>query len=189
MTGDLEGAERALINALEPGEPPRSHELRTAWRDLGPSWIVNWAVSLGRDVRNAASALDRASELGATDEGAARVENGLWRVDSAYEKLHDVLSLSLGVPALKLNANRKGVKRFESDRKAIRKRLREVAEGYPAAGELLKLDESIANHRFLELRHQLTHSLAPILAWQSMTSSRSACLTTAAAWSASAPTT
>jgi hypothetical protein len=36
------------------------------------------------------------------------------------------------------------------------------------AQALLEIDEQIGNHRFLELRHQLTHSLAPILAWQSL---------------------
>jgi hypothetical protein len=61
-----------------------------------------------------------------------------------------------------------GIKRFESDHRANRKRLRELTEQQAAAQTLLDIDEQIANHRFLELRHQLTHSLAPILAWQSL---------------------
>jgi hypothetical protein len=59
-------------------------------------------------------------------------------------------------------------KRFESDRRANRKRLRALAEQQAVAQTLLDVDEKIGNHRFLELRHQLTHSLAPILAWQSL---------------------
>jgi hypothetical protein len=156
------------INNLQPREDPRTAELRSAWRDLGATWIVEWARSLGRDVTNAAAALERAEAAGATEEGATEVENALWRVDAAFEKLHDVIALGFGVPALKLNKNRKGIKRFESDRRANRKRVRDLVEQHHVAQQLLDLDEQIATHRFLELRHQLTHSLAPILAWQSL---------------------
>ena len=124
--------------------------------------------SFGRDLRNAETALDRAGSAGATDEGVAEVENALWRVDAAFEKLHDIVALGFGVPALKLTRNKQGIKRFESDRRANRKRLRELAGAHPAAETLLDRDEQIGSHRFLELRHQLTHSLAPILAWQSL---------------------
>ena len=54
--------------------------------------------------------VDRAEAAGATDEGATEVENALWRVDAAFEKLHDVIALGLGVPALKLDTNRRGIR-------------------------------------------------------------------------------
>jgi hypothetical protein len=171
MSEDVNSATTKLVDAitnLEPEAEPHTPELRSAWRDLGATWTVEWARSLGRDLTNAAAALDRAETIGATEDGAAEVENALWRVDAAYEKLHDVIALGLGVPALQLTKNRKGIKRFESDRRANRKRLRELAEQQAVAQTLLDADEQISNHRFLELRHQLTHSLAPILAWQSL---------------------
>lgn len=171
MSEDLGSSTSKLVDAitnLEPEEEPRTPELRLAWRDLGATWTVEWARALGRDLTNAAAALDRAETLGATDDGAADIENALWRVDSAYEKLHDVIALGLGVPALQLTKSRKGINRFESDRRANRRRLRELAEKQAVAQVLLTDDEQISKHRFLELRHQLTHSLAPILAWQSL---------------------
>jgi hypothetical protein len=171
MCDDVGSATSTLVDAitnLQPEEEPNTVELRSAWRDLGGTWTVEWARSLGRDLTNAAVALDRADEACATDDGAAEIENALWRVDAAFEKLHDVVALGLGVPALKLTKNRKGIKRFESDRRANRKRLRQLAEQHAVAQTLLDVDEQIGNHRFLELRHQLTHSLAPILAWQSL---------------------
>lgn len=171
MSEDVGSATSKLIDAitnLQPEEEPNTVELRSAWRDLGATWTEEWARSLGRDLTNAAAALDRAETAGATEDGVAEIENALWRVDAAFEKLHDVIALGLGVPALKLTKNRKGIKRFESDRHANRKRLRELATQHAVAQALLDVDEQIGNHRFLELRHQLTHSLAPILAWQSL---------------------
>jgi len=156
------------INALRVVEEPCSDALRSAWRDDGAIWTVNWAESLGRDIANAAAALERAEAEGATDQGATEIENALWRVDAAFEKLHDVIALGLGVPALKLNPNKKGIRRFESDRRENRKKLRELAADHKAAGAILEIDERINNHRFLALRHQMTHSLAPILAWRSL---------------------
>jgi len=157
-----------VITNLEPRVEPRTPELRSAWRDLGSTWTAEWARSLGRDLTKAAAALDRARTIGATEDGAAEVENALWRVEAAYEKLHDVIALGLGVPALELTKNRKGIRRFESDRRANRKRLRELTDRWTVAQTLLDLDQQIGRHRFLELRHQLTHSLAPILAWRSL---------------------
>jgi hypothetical protein len=171
MSEEARSAMNKLVDAittLEPAEEPNTVELRSAWRDIGAMWPVEWARSLGRDLTNAAAALDRAEAAGATEDGAAEVENALWRVDAAFEKLHDVVALGLGVPALKLTKNRKGIKRFESDRRANRSCLRQLAEQQALPQALLEVDEQIGNHRFLELRHQLTHSLAPILAWRSL---------------------
>jgi hypothetical protein len=171
MSDDVGSATSTLVDAitnLQPEEEPNTVELRSAWRDLGATWTVEWTRSLGGDLTNAAAALDRADAVGATEDGAAEVENALWRIDAAFEKLHDVIALGLGVPALKLTKNRNGMKRFESDRHANRKRLRELTEQQAGAQTLLDIDEQIGNHRFLEFRHQLTHSLAPILAWQSL---------------------
>lgn len=110
-------------------------------------------------------ALTARRSFGAVDAGEPEIENALWRIDSAYEKLHDLFALGLGVPTLRLRKDRKGILRFESDRRRNRRKLREV--DVPAAKELLTLDKEIFNHRGLELRHQVTHSLAPIRAWRS----------------------
>lgn len=157
----------AAVGALVPGQMPASDGLRSAWSDLGSWWAVKWSESFARDVRLAASDLDAAAASFGED-GVVHIEHALWRIDAAFEKFHDIAALTIGVAALQLNKNKRGVRRFESDRRANRTRLRELADQHPVAHEILRLDESINNHRALELRHQMTHSLAPILEWQSL---------------------
>ena len=156
------------IRALRVDRRPRSDGLRVAWPTDGATWTTTWAEAIDRDLAIASSALTRAKDTGATDEGAADVETALWRVDSAFEKFHDVVALTLGVPAMTLNRDKRGVRRFESDPRRNRRTLRELAEAHAAAQELLDIEERIYNHRFLALRHQMTHSLAPILEWKSL---------------------
>lgn len=156
------------IESLDPGLLPHSDGLRHGWRDLGGMWLKRWAEALERDVGLASAALERASAVGASEDGATEVEHALWRVDAAYEKLRDVIALGLGVPSLQLNKDRKGVRRFESDRGDVRKKLRSLTDEHPTAGALLEIDEGLHNHRFRELRHASTHSLAPILSWESL---------------------
>lgn len=158
----------ASIERLEPVEQPHSNALRRRWPDNGPGWISNWGRELGRDLANAARALERAEGLGSGPDGVVEIENALWRVAAAREKLHAVIALGLGVPALALKKNRKGIRRFEADRKKNRKRLKSIVPDHPVARELLRLDDQLSQHRFLALRHQLTHSLAPILTWRSL---------------------
>jgi hypothetical protein len=154
------------LRGLRADELPNADGLRASWHDLGVTWSLDWARAYGRDLRLAAESLDRAQELGPVDTGEAKIENALWRIDSAYEKLHDLIALGLGVPSLRLRKDRKGILRFESDRRRNRRKLREV--NGPAGTDLLKLDEEVFNHRGLELRHQMTHSLAPIRQWRSL---------------------
>jgi hypothetical protein len=87
----------------------------------------------------------RRTALGAVDEGEAEVENALWRIHSAYDKLHNVVALSLSVPSLRLRKDRKGVQRFESDRRRNRAALRGLDS--EAASKLLEIDVQIWNHR------------------------------------------
>jgi hypothetical protein len=171
---EIERVATQLVDALlelriDPDNLPQTNELRSTWHDLGAVWAVEWARSLGRDLANAAGALERAKAAGATEDGATELENALWRADALFEKFQDVIALGLGVPALKLSTDQKRIWRFESDRKKNRKRLHELAAERPIAKELLEVDVLIASHRFLKIRHALTHSLAPILGWQSLT--------------------
>lgn len=171
MAEHVERATNALVAAIKsltPTEQPHSAGLRVAWPNEGPHWISRWALEFGRDLRIAAADLDRAEELGAENDAVAHVENALWRVAAGYEKFQDVIALGLGVPALQLTKSKRGIKRFEADRKKNRMRLAELGATHESAETLRSIDEVIFNHRFLELRNQVTHSLAPILEWRSL---------------------
>jgi hypothetical protein len=70
MSADVGSVTTRLVDAithLEPEEEPHTVELRSAWRDLGATWTAEWARSLGRDLTNAAAALDRADTASATE--------------------------------------------------------------------------------------------------------------------------
>ena len=153
----------AVIERLGAEHLPHSPGLRPAWPDFGRQWIAPWAVELGRDLGLAGESLNAAAEAGPGPDGLAHAEVALWRVAAARELFHAVVALVLGVPALRLTKRRRGIQRFEPDPRANRSRLRELSAEHPAAAGVLELDVKLSRHRFVQLRHQRTHSLAPIL--------------------------
>jgi hypothetical protein len=125
-------------------------------------------VKLGRDLGLAGEPLDAAAEAGANPDGVAHAEVALWRVSAAREKFHAIVALVFGVPALRLMKGKKGIRRFEPDPRANRAHLRTLSSDHPAADDVVALDEALSRHRFLGLRNQLTHSLAPVLEWRAL---------------------
>jgi hypothetical protein len=158
----------AAIEQLGADLLPHSPGLRAAWPAVGRQWIAPWAVELGRDLGLASESLDAAAEAGPGPDGVAHAEVALWRFAAARELFHAVVALVLGVPALRLTKRKKGIQRFEPDPRANRARLRDLARDHPVADDVLALDEALARHRFIRLRHQRTHSLAPILEWRAL---------------------
>jgi hypothetical protein len=165
---DLSNALVTAIERLDAGQLPMSDGLAIGWPDLGRRWIVLWAVELDRDVRLTGESVAAAPEIGSGPEGVAHLEVALWPLTAGREKLHALIALVFGVDALRVSKNKKRIQRFEPDRHVNRTRLNELAGDHVAATDLLALDEALARHRFLRLRHQLTHSLAPILEWRSL---------------------
>jgi hypothetical protein len=102
LAAELPEAVEHLVRAIRDlrlDELPRAEMLRSSWHDLGAAWTLDWARAFGRDLRLASASLAEAEALGLADEGEAEIENALWRLDSAFEKFHDLSALTLGVPA------------------------------------------------------------------------------------------
>jgi hypothetical protein len=146
---------------------PASDELRAGWADLGRAWIIGWAEEFRRDLGTISTEISTAVEAADADAAQNPLENALWRLDSAREKLHAVIALAFGVRAPRLGADKKQTIRFDPDEEAIRAKLRELAAGFPAAQAVL--DQDATAKGCLLLRHQVAHSLAPIVKAPSLT--------------------
>jgi hypothetical protein len=165
-------AAEALIEAVselhyDPSNRPASQELRVGWPDLGRAWIRAWAEELGRDMSLISDQLGAARS--SEDAALARtaLENALWRLDSAREKLHTVVALIFGVPSLRIGTDKKQTLSFRADDDETRAKLKELQADHDAAAELLRHDATLKGS--LLLRHQIAHSLAPVVNYVSLT--------------------
>lgn len=163
MTGDRKGIDE-LIEVLgrlhwDPAKPPLSGGLRTAWPDLDRAWIVSWAKELERDMQLISAQLAEARAAAAPDDALVPTENTLWRLAAAREKLHAIIAFVFGVPCVRITRPTRRVPYFRVDERATRARLRALPQA--EASEVLDADATLKG--CLLLRHQLSHSLAPIV--------------------------
>src|SRR5207245_7528054 len=90
---------REAIAQLRPGEDRPPAEIADFWDDILRMTLDGWAQALARDVRRAATALDEAAEAAGkapTDDQVAAVEECLWRLASATDKVDAIISLGFG---------------------------------------------------------------------------------------------
>jgi hypothetical protein len=137
------------------------------WPDLGRAWILAWAEELSRDMAIITTELAAARGSQQMDEARTLLENGLWRLDSAREKLHALIALIFGVPSFHIGTDKKQTLSFKPDEYDIRAKLKELQDQYPSAADLLKHDSTLKGS--LLLRHQIAHSLAPVVNSVSLT--------------------
>jgi hypothetical protein len=142
---------------MAEGERPRSRQLQGAWGQVGRSVIQGWVTDLGRYLDRTTSALARARRFPLKERGIAALEESLWRLDASREKLHAVLTLTLGVRHLDLTTDPIG---FKVDPKRIGTVLRGM--GHTKATKLDRLGKRLAEHPAINLRNQLSHGVAPL---------------------------
>jgi hypothetical protein len=104
--------------------------------------------------------MEKAEAEAHTDEGLAAMEEAMWRLDAAQDKLKALTCLTLGVFPLRIVKG--GRIRFEPDAVRMSARLEKLAGEYPAAGKLRDLGLTIADHPAIKLRQDVSHRLAPI---------------------------
>ncbi|MCC6224599.1 MAG: hypothetical protein IT201_14040 [Thermoleophilia bacterium] len=105
---------------------------------------------------------DKPTEARATaapDDALVPTENALWRLAAAREKLHAIIALAFGVPCLRITRPTRRVLFVRVDERATKARLQDIT--HPEAREVLGADATLKS--CLLLRHQLSHSLAPIV--------------------------
>lgn len=168
-----DAAAEALIEAIselryDGSNRPASDGLRAGWPDVGRAWIRAWAYELQRDMWLISDELV-AARLAQHEVDAARtpLENALWRLDSAREKLHTIIALIFGLPSLHIGTDKKQTLSFGADDDETGAKLKELQTDHAAAGELLKHDATLKGS--LLLRHQIAHSLGPVVSYVSLT--------------------
>jgi hypothetical protein len=167
-----DAAAAALIQAIsklryDGLNQPASPSLRMGWPDMGRAWIRGWADELARDIAIIAAELAAARAAQDVDDARTPSENALWRLDSAREKLHALIALIFGVPSFHIGADKKQTLSFDPDDDDTRAKLKELQGDHSASAELLKHDATLKGS--LLLRHQIAHSLAPVVNSVSLT--------------------
>jgi hypothetical protein len=165
-------ATEALVEAIEnlpydDRKRPSSPNLRSAWPDLGRAWIAQWARELGRDLHTVATDLEQAAAATTGDEALTPLENAFWRLGGARDKFYAVIALAYGIPSLEIGDDKNQTLSFKPDHDACKQRLSELQPDHPPAARILNFDGKLADS--LLLRHQATHSLAPIVKSPSLT--------------------
>jgi hypothetical protein len=167
-----EEALAALLAAVEglrydSSKRPASDQLRMAWPDMGRAWIAEWVRELGRDLRSIGIDLAAAAAAPSEEEALTPLENALWRLGAAREKFNAVVALSFGIPSLHIGRDNKQTLSFRPSSDACREKLRELQAQHQSARRILDLDGKLKQS--LLLRHQATHSLAPLVKSHSLT--------------------
>jgi hypothetical protein len=154
---------RDAIKQLRPGAEKPPHQVGDFWDDVVRWTLDGWADGLERDLRRADGSLSTAIEAAgapATDNQVAALEECLWRIASATDKVDAIVALAFdGQPFMVVADNPKRITmRPSRDRnKAALKTL-----GTDATQRLLDARSALAGERARLRRDQLAHSLAPI---------------------------
>jgi len=146
-------------------------EAEHAPRDLNSFWVDcvrisagAWARELLRDLRRSERALGEAaaaSDAPPSDDEIASLEEALWRLSAAVEKVDAIIAIVFGPAGIELyDATARSI-RFRPSFDDNGQRLREV--GTTTAERLREARAKVEGERALLRRHQLVHSLAPLV--------------------------
>jgi hypothetical protein len=155
----LAAAVAALRESIDrmPGGPVVAGPYFAQWATVGRHRIQSWVGDVNDALRWAAGAIAEAERQGV---GSVRqLEEALWRLDAADDRLVVVLSLALGVPLLKLSKDQRGVV-FTPDRRRVLSTLSDL--GSSTAANLKSAVERWYPHPARALRHEVTHSLSQL---------------------------
>ncbi len=153
----------AAIRAMPAVDSPIS-SLKIAWPEMGTYVLLGWAEAIERDLRLADEGIAAAKAAGPCEDGRIAVEHSYWRLGSARDRLATLAALCTGVPTIEIRRQRQIMFRrtAHDHEKRLKQRLNGLAaQGHSTATRLVQLNgESGAR---LLIRHQQSHSMAPIL--------------------------
>lgn len=154
----------AAIESMPTGALPPS-ELSYAWPAIGRQIPIGWLKEIDRALRLARKQLAAAESAGPTDDGRTEVEHAYWRLGSARDQVRMLIALLLDVPCLYVKRRRFVSLKPEWD--DVKKALGLLdAQGHGMARDVVQLHGRLGGK--LLIRHQQSHSLAPILAAPSL---------------------
>ncbi len=164
---DEERSTTALVEAIEglpvTDEPVRS-DVDSFWVDCVRGSLRGWATELRRDVRRIGRGLAQAATTAGSapdDEQIAALEEVLWRLHSAVEKVDAIIAIAFGTGGIRLYDSRARSLRFDPSEESNTTRLRDL--GTPAALRLREVRNRLEGERAILRRHQLAHSLVPLV--------------------------
>jgi hypothetical protein len=154
---------REAVDQLRPGEDKPPTEVVDGWDDFVRITLHEWVDALDRDLRRVAVALGADTEARGTpptDDQVAAIEECLWRLASASDKLDAIISIAFGGDPFVVVADKPTDMTMRPSRDRNRDTLEKI--GTEQARELIEARAALAGERSRLRRHQLTHSLAPI---------------------------
>jgi hypothetical protein len=146
-----------LREAIEqmPNGPLVSGPYFAQWPTTGRHRINSWVGDVEQALQWAANGIEEAERRGT---GSARqLEEALWRLDAADDRMVVVISLALGVTLVRLTKDRRGVA-FTSDRRRVLSKLADL--GSLPAMNLMSVMARWNEHPARMLRNEVTHSLS-----------------------------
>jgi hypothetical protein len=157
MGAGTDKLQRALDDVHESSTRlPLSDVLRRRWPAIGIQWVVHWVKQLERDLEIANELIESAAASSdPTGEGQVDLEHAFWRLGSAHDKLLVIAALVVGPVRLV----RKG--QSVAFRPSAKETLRKLAALRSDHSKQFRRLMRSARRRLL-LRHQQSHSLAPI---------------------------
>ena len=156
---------RAAIAKLEPGEDRPPTQDGDFWVELLRITLDGWAEALERDQRRADAALAAAAEVqdeAPSDDQVAALEECLWRLASATDKVDAIVSLAFAGEPFEVVADERKKITMRPSRDRNKAALKTV--GAEATDRLVEERARLAGERSRLRRHQLAHSLAPLAA-------------------------
>jgi hypothetical protein len=165
----IEAAADGLRHAIDkmPDGPTVSGPYFAQWSTIGRNRIKSWIADAEHALRWATDDIEEAEGKGPS--AAKGLEEALWRLDVAHDRLVVVLALALGVPLVKLSKNRHGVQ-FHPERRKVLSKLGELGSS-PTPSSAERLERAMRRwyeHPARTLRHQVTHSLSQTTSVQAL---------------------
>jgi hypothetical protein len=152
---------RKEIQTMPNGPPPtaRTSSARQAWPQLGRLCLLNWADAIGRDLTLTTRGVNSARRCRQRENKLRHLEEALWRLDAAKEKMQALFAVAFHLPVLEPWVQ--GF-RFSPDAKAFARKVRELSKSVSSAEMLADLWERVEAHPATRDRNYLSHSLPPL---------------------------
>lgn len=145
-----------------PGAERAPSRVDPVWEELVRWTLDGWAAGVERDLRRAEGALAAASQVACApaDDDVAALEECLWRLMAATEKIDTLIALAFGATALVVANDSATSLTMRPSRERNKAQLQAI--GSASALRLVEARSALAGERARLRRHQIMHSLPPL---------------------------
>lgn len=153
---------RHAIERLEPGDEPAPSGVDPIWVELVRWTLDGWVTGVERDLGRAEAALVAAARVAGApaDDDVAALEECLWRLTAATEKLDALIALAFDAAPLAVANDGATTLTMRPSRDRNKAQLQAI--GSDSALRLVEARAALSGERARLRRHQIMHSLPPI---------------------------